>query len=81
MFASLGFLHKLVLLRLVYLLMKQFDLFSSSSLGYIQRRLIKAMESVMVNYDGTVRNAVGQMIQFRYGEDGLAPEVLESQVP
>ena len=33
--------------------------------GYIQRRLIKAMESVMVNYDGTVRNAVGQVIQFR----------------
>ena len=71
----------MVLLRLVYLLMKQFGLFSSSSLGYIQRRLIKAMESVMVNYDGTVRNAVGQMIQFRYGEDGLAPEVLEFQVP
>lgn len=34
--------------------------------GYIQRRLIKAMESVMVNYDGTVRNAVGQVIQFRW---------------
>ena len=50
------------------------------SLGYIQRRLIKAMESVMVNYDGTVRNAVGQMIQFRYGEDGLAAEVVEFQV-
>ncbi len=29
--------------------------------GYIQRRLIKAMESIMVNYDGTVRNAVGQV--------------------
>ena len=27
--------------------------------GYIQRRLIKAMESVMINYDGTVRNSVG----------------------
>lgn len=26
--------------------------------GYIQRRLIKAMESVMVKYDGTVRNQV-----------------------
>jgi DNA-directed RNA polymerase II subunit RPB1 len=38
------------------------------------------MESVMVNYDGTVRNAVGQMIQFRYGEDGLAAEALEFQV-
>ena len=34
--------------------------------GYIQRRLIKAMESLMVNYDGTIRNAVGQLIQLRY---------------
>lgn len=47
--------------------------------GYIQRRLIKAMESVMVQYDGTVRNAVGQVIQFRYGEDGLAGEFVEGQ--
>ena len=39
--------------------------------GYIQRRLIKAMESIMVAYDGTVRNSNGQVIQFRYGEDGL----------
>ncbi|KRX96698.1 DNA-directed RNA polymerase II subunit RPB1 [Trichinella pseudospiralis] len=39
--------------------------------GYIQRRLIKAMESVMVAYDGTVRNATGQLVQLRYGEDGL----------
>ena len=34
--------------------------------GYIQRRLIKAMEACMVNYDGTVRNSVGQLIQLRY---------------
>merc|ERR1719352_565590 len=40
--------------------------------GYIQCRLIKAMEACMVNYDGTVRNSVGQLIQLRYGEDGLA---------
>nr|KAG5708273.1 hypothetical protein BaRGS_021207 [Batillaria attramentaria] len=39
--------------------------------GYIQRRLIKAMESVMVKYDGTLRNQVEQLIQLRYGEDGL----------
>lgn len=39
--------------------------------GYIQRRLIKAMESIMVAYDGTIRNSNGQVIQFRYGEDGL----------
>lgn len=46
---------------------------------YIQRRLIKAMESVMVNYDATVRNSVGQVIQLRYGEDGLAGEFVEFQ--
>jgi len=47
--------------------------------GYIQRRLIKAMEACMVTYDGTVRNSVGQLIQLRYGEDGLAPEQVEQQ--
>uniref|UniRef100_A0A3B4BD94 DNA-directed RNA polymerase subunit n=1 Tax=Periophthalmus magnuspinnatus TaxID=409849 RepID=A0A3B4BD94_9GOBI len=38
--------------------------------GYIQRRLIKSMESVMVKYDGTVRNSINQVVQLRYGEDG-----------
>lgn len=33
----------------------------------------------MVNYDGTVRNSVGQVIQFRYGEDGLCGESVEFQ--
>uniref|UniRef100_A0A8D9ELQ4 DNA-directed RNA polymerase subunit n=1 Tax=Cacopsylla melanoneura TaxID=428564 RepID=A0A8D9ELQ4_9HEMI len=47
--------------------------------GYIQRRLIKAMESVMVHYDSTVRNSVGQLIQLRYGEDGLCGETVEHQ--
>ena len=47
--------------------------------GYIQRRLIKAMESVMVKYDGTVRNQVEQMVQLRYGEDGLSGEWVEFQ--
>lgn len=47
--------------------------------GYIQRRLIKAMESVMVNYDGTVRNSIAQMIQLRYGEDGLDGMWVEEQ--
>ncbi|KAK3607289.1 hypothetical protein CHS0354_002914 [Potamilus streckersoni] len=47
--------------------------------GYIQRRLIKAMESVMVKYDGTVRNQVEQLIQLRYGEDGLDAVLVEFQ--
>jgi DNA-directed RNA polymerase II subunit RPB1 len=39
--------------------------------GYIQRRLIKAMEDVCVRYDATVRNSSGEIIQFLYGEDGM----------
>ena len=44
-----------------------------------ERRLIKAMEACMVNYDRTVRNSVGQLIQLRYGEDGLAGKHVEFQ--
>lgn len=45
--------------------------------GYIQRRLIKALEDVMVKYDGTVRTSNEQVIQFLYGEDGFAGEHIE----
>ena len=47
--------------------------------GYSQRRLIKAMESVMVKYDGTVRNSMNYLVQLCYGEDGLAGEMVEFQ--
>ena len=33
----------------------------------------------MVKYDGTVRNQIEQVIQLRYGEDGLAGEWVEFQ--
>ena len=33
----------------------------------------------MVKYDGTVRNQVEQLVQLRYGEDGLAGELVEFQ--
>lgn len=45
--------------------------------GYIQRRLIKALEDVMAKYDGTVRTSKEVIIQFLYGEDGLAGEYIE----
>lgn len=45
--------------------------------GYISRRLIKALEDVMVQYDGTVRTSRNNLIQFVYGEDGLAGEHVE----
>ena len=47
--------------------------------GYIQRRLVKSMENLMVRYDNTVRNAQGQIIQFLYGEDGMDGAFVESQ--
>jgi len=47
--------------------------------GYIQRRLVKAMEGVTVKYDGTVRNSQGEVLQFLYGEDGMDAVRLENQ--
>ncbi len=47
--------------------------------GYIQRRLVKALEEVMVKYDGTVRNSLGDIVQFIYGEDGLDAMCIEPQ--
>ncbi|KAL5615009.1 hypothetical protein BROUX41_005074 [Berkeleyomyces rouxiae] len=47
--------------------------------GYIQRRLVKALEDVSAKYDGTVRNSLGDIVQFLYGEDGLDGIHIEKQ--
>ncbi|KAL0265659.1 UNVERIFIED_CONTAM: hypothetical protein PYX00_011373 [Menopon gallinae] len=44
----------------------------TSRSGYLQRCLVKHLEGVKVEYDGTVRNN-GSVVSFRYGEDGLDP--------
>jgi DNA-directed RNA polymerase subunit A' len=41
--------------------------------GYMQRRLINALEHLRIEYDETVRNSVGDIVQFKYGEDGVDP--------
>jgi len=51
----------------------------TSTTGYIQRRLIKALEDLMVGYDMTVRNNKFVVIQFKYGDDGFDPIKIESQ--
>ncbi|CAG9465526.1 unnamed protein product [Pedinophyceae sp. YPF-701] len=51
----------------------------TASTGYIQRRFIKAMEDLMVKYDGTVTNSLGEVVQFLYGEDGMDATRLERQ--
>jgi DNA-directed RNA polymerase subunit A' len=39
--------------------------------GYLYRRLANAMQDLKVEYDNTVRDASGKIIQFMYGEDGI----------
>ncbi|VDP84906.1 unnamed protein product [Echinostoma caproni] len=45
--------------------------------GYMQRRLVKFLEDLAVAYDNTVRDSRGDIIQFRYGSDGLDPLEME----
>ena len=46
--------------------------------GYMQRRLVKALEDLACSYDGTVRNCSGSVVQFTYGDDGLDPAMMEA---
>jgi DNA-directed RNA polymerase subunit A' len=41
--------------------------------GYMQRRLVNALEHLKVEYDLTVRDPHGHIVQFLYGEDGVDP--------
>jgi len=47
--------------------------------GYIQRRLVKALEDIKVAYDGTVRDSLQSIVQFIYGEDSLDGARVEKQ--
>eukprot|EP01103_Thecamoeba_quadrilineata_P014630 TRINITY_DN43_c1_g1_i1.p1 TRINITY_DN43_c1_g1~~TRINITY_DN43_c1_g1_i1.p1 ORF type:complete len:1495 (-),score=281.45 TRINITY_DN43_c1_g1_i1:137-4342(-) len=47
--------------------------------GYMQRRLMKALEDLSAQYDGTVRTSQGFIVQFVYGDDGLDPANMEAQ--
>lgn len=46
----------------------------------MQRRLMKALEDLGVLYDSTVRASDGSIVQFTYGDDGLDPSEMESDV-
>lgn len=51
----------------------------TSETGYIQRKLVKAMEDCKIGYDYSVRNASGSVIQFLYGDDGMDSVKIEIQ--
>jgi DNA-directed RNA polymerase II subunit RPB1 len=52
----------------------------TSQTGYIQRRLIKGLEDLKVEYDMTVRNNQNKIIQYSYGEDGFDTVKVEKQM-
>ena len=49
----------------------------TSSIGYIQRKLVKALEDISVRYDATVRDSHSNILQPVYGEDGFLSEFIE----
>jgi DNA-directed RNA polymerase II subunit RPB1 len=51
----------------------------TSTTGYIQRRLIKGLEDLMVNYDMTIRTNKNKIVQFQYGDDGIDTTKAEDQ--
>ncbi len=42
----------------------------TSQSGYMQRRLINALQDLKVEYDTTVRDTRGVIVEFKHGEDG-----------
>ena len=51
----------------------------TSTTGYIQRRLIKGLEDLMVSYDMTVRTNKNKLVQFAYGDDNIDTTKVEDQ--
>jgi DNA-directed RNA polymerase beta' subunit len=51
----------------------------TSQTGYIQRRLIKGLEDLKVEYDMTVRNNRSKIVQFAYGDDAFDSTRVENQ--
>jgi DNA-directed RNA polymerase beta' subunit len=51
----------------------------TATTGYIERRLLKAMESLHFSHDGRVRNSLNQIVQDNFGDGGWDPAKLRKQ--
>lgn len=49
----------------------------TSRTGYIQRKLVKSLEDIVIQYDGTVRDSQNNLLQKLYGEDSFSAEYIE----
>lgn len=47
--------------------------------GYLQRQIRVALEDLITQHDGSVRDATGNLLQLAYGEDGANATKLEGQ--
>jgi DNA-directed RNA polymerase II subunit RPB1 len=47
--------------------------------GYMQRQIRVALEDLITQHDGSVRDATGNLVQISYGEDGANATKLEGQ--
>jgi DNA-directed RNA polymerase beta' subunit len=47
--------------------------------GYLQRQIRVALEDLITQHDGSVRDATGNLVQISYGEDGINATKLENQ--
>ncbi len=45
--------------------------------GYLERRLIGALQDLKIEYDGTVRDSGKKIVEFVPGEDGLDPSKIQ----
>jgi DNA-directed RNA polymerase II subunit RPB1 len=51
----------------------------TSQTGYIQRRFMKALENIIIHWDGSARNSDESIVQFKYGDDGFDAMRVENQ--
>ena len=81
-FVRVGFKHGLNPFELFWNIMNGREGLMDKSLrtrksGYMQRRLVNALQDLKVYDDASVRNSAGQIIQFIAGEDGIDPSKSE----
>ncbi len=75
-FINVGFKDGLKPFELFFIAMTGRDALMDTALrtpksGYLYRRLANTLQDLRVEYDGTVRDANGRIIQFKYGEDNI----------
>lgn len=55
------------------------QVYDTADSGYIQRQLVKTMEDLIVEHDGSVRDSGGLLVQTAYGDDGTSATKIENQ--